>query len=53
MSGYPRETILNYGELEPGVEFLEKPFTAEALIRKVRDALDGPAGAARAGIHGD
>ena len=43
MSGYPAETIVERGVLEPGALFLEKPFTADALARKVRQVLDGPA----------
>jgi hypothetical protein len=27
--------------LEPGVAFLQKPFDADALTRKVREVLDG------------
>jgi hypothetical protein len=39
MSGYTDETIVRNGVLEPGILLLEKPFTREALIGKVRDAL--------------
>jgi two-component system, cell cycle sensor histidine kinase and response regulator CckA len=39
MSGYTDETIVRSGVLEPGILLLEKPFTREALIGKVRDAL--------------
>ncbi len=41
MSGYPSERFLSHGELEAGMGFLEKPFTAETLTKKVRDVLDG------------
>jgi CheY-like chemotaxis protein len=41
MSGYPAETIVERGVLEPGAVFLEKPFTPDALAKKVRHALDG------------
>ncbi len=42
MSGYPDETILHHGVLAPGVAFLQKPFTQEALGAKVREVLDSP-----------
>jgi len=35
-SGYPDEEILRRGLLEPGVAFLPKPFSPEALVRAVR-----------------
>jgi two-component system, cell cycle sensor histidine kinase and response regulator CckA len=44
MSGYPAETIVERGVLEPGAIFLEKPFTPDALAKKVRQALDGRSG---------
>ena len=42
MSGYPSETIVRHGSLGAGAAFLEKPFTPEALAKKVRAVLDGP-----------
>jgi PAS domain S-box-containing protein len=39
MSGYAEDTISHHGVLEAGTAFLEKPFTAESLGRKVRETL--------------
>ena len=39
MSGYPRDAILRSGRLDEGMSYLEKPFTADALVGKVREAL--------------
>lgn len=35
MSGYTEETITHHGVLEPGIHFLEKPFTPDQIISKV------------------
>jgi PAS domain S-box-containing protein len=40
MSGYPDESMMNRGMLEPGTPFIEKPFTPRSLARKVREVLD-------------
>jgi CheY-like chemotaxis protein len=41
MSGYTADLIAHHGILEPQVALLEKPFTKETLLRKVRKVLDG------------
>ncbi|HXV42230.1 MAG TPA: ATP-binding protein, partial [Anaerolineae bacterium] len=40
MSGYTDSKIIRYGLPHSGIAFLQKPFSAQRLIRKVRDMLD-------------
>ena len=42
LSGYTDDAIVRHGMLEPGIAFLQKPFSADALARKVREVLDAP-----------
>src|SRR6266508_4319860 len=39
-SGYTDDTIVHFGRLDPGVAFIQKPFSPSALAHKVRDVLD-------------
>jgi two-component system cell cycle sensor histidine kinase/response regulator CckA len=42
MSGYASDAMGDQGVLIPGTAFLQKPFTPDILIRKVRETLDRP-----------
>ena len=41
MSGYTDEAIVQHGVLKPGIAFLQKPFTADALVRKICELFPG------------
>ena len=40
-SAYTEDAIIHHGILDPGIDFLHKPYTPALLSRKTRDALDG------------
>jgi DNA-binding NtrC family response regulator len=40
MSGYTADVIAHHGVLDPGVHFIQKPFSVQNLAAKVREALD-------------
>jgi YesN/AraC family two-component response regulator len=40
VSGYATDTIAHRGRLDPGTNFLAKPFTPTTLAHKVREVLD-------------
>jgi len=40
MSGYTANVIAKRGVLEEGVDFIRKPFSTEALAKKIREVLD-------------
>jgi PAS domain S-box-containing protein len=40
MSGYSHDVIVHQGVLEEGVSLIEKPFSSDDLLRRVRDLLD-------------
>ncbi len=42
ISGYSDQIIAQHRLLEPGINFLEKPFSPKALVSKVREALEDP-----------
>ena len=40
MSGYTDDAIVRQGVLEAGVAFIQKPFTPDGLLRRIRDVLN-------------
>ena len=50
MSGFMKETLLKYYNISTtGIPFLQKPFTQQALARRLREVLDAPAVGAAGG----
>jgi DNA-binding response OmpR family regulator len=41
MSGYPGGTATRDGALEPGSQYIEKPFSPNALLEKIEAILHG------------
>ena len=39
-TGYTRNAIVHHGRLDPGVDVLMKPYSYDALARKIRTVLD-------------
>lgn len=39
-TGYTDSSAIRSGQLEPGIALLQKPFSPDALARKVRELLD-------------
>jgi two-component system cell cycle sensor histidine kinase/response regulator CckA len=40
MPGYTDAEIVHHGVLDPGIAFLHKPFTSDALERKIKEMLE-------------
>jgi CheY-like chemotaxis protein len=40
MSGYTDDVIVQHGILKPGLAFVQKPFTGDALARRIREVLE-------------
>ena len=40
MSGYTDDATVHHGVLEAGTAFIAKPFSIDALTRKLRETLD-------------
>jgi hypothetical protein len=40
MSGYSADVIAHHGVLDPGVHFIQKPFSVGNLAAKTREVLD-------------
>jgi PAS domain S-box-containing protein len=40
MSGYTDDAVVRHGVVSAGIDYLQKPFSSDALLRKVRQVLD-------------
>jgi PAS domain S-box-containing protein len=42
MSGYPDDTVARHGVINAGISFLQKPFSPDRLVEKVKEVLHAP-----------
>jgi DNA-binding response OmpR family regulator len=42
MSGYPDDTVAHHGVINAGMSFLQKPFSPDRLVEKVKEVLHAP-----------
>jgi len=42
LSGYAEDVIVHHGILYKGINFIQKPFDASTLLKKIREVLDKP-----------
>jgi len=49
VSGYSDNDISAHGVIDPTLDVLQKPFTQQTLLRKIREVLDAPAAAGSGG----
>jgi PAS domain S-box-containing protein len=43
MSGYPGDAVAQHGVINAGISFLQKPFSPDRLVEKVKEVLHAPA----------
>jgi CheY-like chemotaxis protein len=39
ITGYAENALVGNGQLEPGMQVVTKPFTLDALVRRIKDLL--------------
>ena len=44
MSGYSEDIISHEGALDEGIPFIQKPFSVQGLVTRVREVLEGEIG---------
>jgi two-component system cell cycle sensor histidine kinase/response regulator CckA len=49
ISGYDRDAARTHAPLEPGTDFIEKPFSPESLLDRIQRLLEAPRGAVAMG----
>ncbi len=42
ISGYTGNAVQHHGMLEPGIDFIQKPFNSQEFLAKIREILDRP-----------